>query len=144
MLGTVEGDSIGIYLGNDATLDSGQEVVVGANGVVSGGTGVILYGFNSSIINYGLISVSNNGVFIYGANASVTNHGVISADNSAVVIIGANAFVINSGLISGGEFGVNVAASAVVGEFRILNHGTIEGANFGVFFGEPWGDGVSL
>ena len=44
VLGTVHGANLGIYLGDNATLDSGQQVVVGASGVVSAGnTAVTLY-----------------------------------------------------------------------------------------------------
>ena len=107
VLGTVYGDGYGISLGNEATLDTGQQVVVGASGVVSAGnTAVFLNGNNSSMTNHGLISGGSYGVLSYGVAASGQSR------------------IFNDGTIEGGVYGVYGTGSEAL---RIENHGTIRG-----------------
>ena len=110
VLGTVHGER-GIVLGYDP-LDTRQQVVVGASGVVSGGyIAVVLNGTNSSVTNQGLISAVEAAVQLNGTNSSMTNHG----------------------LISGGINGVQSSGDAASGQSRIFNDGTIEGGTYGVY-----------
>ena len=86
VLGTVHGADHGIFLGNDATLDAGQQVVVGTSGVVSAAYfAVQLYGNSSSVTNQGLISSADTAVRLNGNNSSMTNQGLISGGYYAVI-----------------------------------------------------------
>ena len=135
VLGAVDGGSYGIYLGDDAALDTGQQVVVGASGVVSAGyTAVQLNGTNSSVTNQGLISSADTAVLLNGNNSSVANHGLISGLATAVYSFGdvasGQSRIFNDGTIESGLYGVYRTGSEAL---RIENYGTIRGGTNSIY-----------
>ena len=134
VLGTVHGYYYGILLGDDPKLDTGQQVVVGASGVVSSEHfAVDLNSNNSSMTNQGLISAgaASTAVLSNGNNSSMTNHGLISG-GIAVQLNGNSSSMTNHGLIGGGYAGVFAQGFAASGQSRIFNDGTIEGGTYGI------------
>ena len=94
---------IGVSLGGDATLDSGNAVVIASTGVVYGyAYGVGLNGVNSRLDNFGLII---NGVLLNGTGSGMSridNAGDIICDDTAVYHLGSETLSLaNTGTIRG-------------------------------------------
>ena len=103
--GTVVG-GVGITLGDDATADSGERVLVTATGVVSGAMGgVVVTAHDSTVTNYGLIDGGMAAIGVHGSGAGTThvfNAGVLHSNQIGIWNIGTEALSVrNTGTIDG-------------------------------------------
>jgi hypothetical protein len=116
--GSVQGNNFGLLLAGTGFA----EVVIGAQGAVSGGNGAIFIASSDDVItNYGSISSTFNfgvGATTGAAYVSLTNAGTITGGVNLEASTGVN-YVTNSGLIDGA---VILPGSAIVS-----NSGTIDG-----------------
>ena len=128
----VKGDFCGIY------SDRYCEVTNGKTGIVEGGlAGVGSMAIGGGVVtNYG--SIAGIGTDAYGVPFSgfgeVYNHGEIKGNGDyPSVLLGGGGRVVNydSGTIKGSKFGISLESNS--GSNDILNYGSIEGDNTGVF-----------
>ncbi len=104
---------IGLQLGDNGSVDTGETVLVTATGVVSGQSfGILLEAHNSRITNYGLIDG------YYGVYVSATGFGVTTLHNAGDILGNISGVIFQSG-----EAGY------------VLNTGTIMGQNSALFAG---------
>ena len=99
--GAVSG-SYGVLLGNDASLDFGNSVVVASTGVVSGTFSIAIYSTNARLDNFGLL---NGSVYLNGNGLGVSrinNAGDIISNGRAVLHYGSETLSLsNTGTIRG-------------------------------------------
>lgn len=111
--GTISGDAIGIFnFGTITTLNNG------AQGTISGYIGVANAGTITELTNSGKISAAIVPPSMY--SVGINNGGVITTLTNN-----------QSGIITDGDVGIANAAQGVI--TTLLNHGSINGNDFGVF-----------
>lgn len=126
--GNVYGDTDGIALGDNRSLDAGAVVRVLAGATVSGGDdGVQMLAHDAYISNLGTIT-GRYGINMQGdldAVSRIFNAGMVSANIDGIYLAGPEAKVItNTGTIEGGRFSLHSLDSSVD---RLINRGTMIG-----------------
>jgi Ca2+-binding RTX toxin-like protein len=133
--GTVYASGVAIVLGNDASDDKEQTLVVGKTGYVGNEftSAVEVQGVSGAITNHGTIESNTSGVAMVAngdgtTTSTLTNSGeLIGRTGFGIRLIGDDAYVVtNTGLISGGldAFEGNQASNGIT----LVNKGEMHGA----------------
>ena len=136
---------ISVYSGGTiGTINNASSAVIGTTGGFGRGIEIMTGGLVTSITNAGTIiggnDTSNAGIVVLGTVGALTNSGVITGVAAVEVGAGTLTSLINSGQINGGQTGIELNNSALVGS--ILNTGTIT-APGGVILG-PTSNGILI
>jgi Ca2+-binding RTX toxin-like protein len=140
VFGTVMGEEEGVLLGGDFNgfkTNRDVHIVVGEEGYVAGGVGVVMLASASDVNNRGTISGSTFGLGVGGwdmtTKVSVNNSGTILGQLAAVEFIGRSDSVLNnSGIIKGAvDCGniQNMGSFGGIGDVMINNTGKIIGSD---------------
>lgn len=138
---TVEGSVVAldnaIYLGDSATSDSGQQVIIGENAAVVSTShfAIVVDGFASTVENDGAID-GDIGVYLAGNAASgaseLVNNNKIDATNASVQRAGSEDFQFTNNGVTDSETSFAYNGSLATGDQTIVNNGKMTGA---IFFG---------
>jgi hypothetical protein len=108
-------------------------VQVGANGSISGATGVELTGSNATVTNAGAITGSDPfgyGVYFEGSNTEISNTGDIISQGTGIFALGPNSSINNDGKVQG-QTGINIEDARV--DVTIGDHGKVIGTDAAIF-----------
>jgi hypothetical protein len=115
--------TITVYLDGEGTSFTNT-----TTGVINGLTGVRMGGDHQTMVNQGLIDVSEEGLKIYGTGSQAENNGKIFADGTGVDLINCDGSVFTNGdhgkIKSSGGTGVSFATDAQV-TVRFVNDGVV-------------------